>query len=202
MMNFLRFESLKTKHGFSLRENYAHCTITSLEEKLHGMGFQSDDYVYCEQVHGNHVAVVDQTFLGKKVSATDALVTQEKGLVLVIQTADCCPIFLYDPEEEAVGLIHSGKKGTQLDILTHTISKMREVFGTEPKNLQMALGPCIRPPFYEIDFAAEIIAQGKRAGVLQIHDCELNTGADLNRFYSYRMEKGKTGRHYSAICLN
>jgi copper oxidase (laccase) domain-containing protein len=63
----------------------------------------------------------------------------------------------------------------------------------------VVLGPCIRPPDYEVDFAREIQQQAKQAGVGLFHDSGLNTAADLSRFYSYRKEMGKTGRMLALI---
>jgi hypothetical protein len=73
---------------------------------------------------------------------------------------------------------------------------MQQHFGTDPADLHVQLSPCIRPPAYEIDFAAQIRQQAQDAGVpaAQIHDTGLCTSLDLHRFYSYRMEKGRTGR--------
>jgi copper oxidase (laccase) domain-containing protein len=67
-------------------------------------------------------------------------------------------------------------------------------YGTEPADLVAQLSPCIRPPFYEVDFAANIVQSLKRSGVRQVFDSGENTAADLERYYSYRMEKGRTGR--------
>jgi len=56
------------------------------------------------------------------------------------------------------------------------------------------LGPCIRPPHYEVDFAAEIARQAEGAGIGEYHDCGCDTASDLRNCYSYRMEQGRTGR--------
>jgi polyphenol oxidase len=73
---------------------------------------------------------------------------------------------------------------------------MQNRFGTNPGNLVVQLSPCIRPPAYEIDFAALIRAQALEAGVQpkNLHDSSLCTSADPDRFYSYRRERGRTGR--------
>ena len=69
-------------------------------------------------------------------------------------------------------------------------------FNTKPSDLIALLAPCIRPPHYEIDFASEIKKQALASGILEenYHDSGLCTASDLNRFYSYRLEKGNTGR--------
>jgi polyphenol oxidase len=74
--------------------------------------------------------------------------------------------------------------------------------GTRAADVVAVLGPCIRPPDYEIDFAAEIGEQAERAGVGNYTDCGLNTAANLQRFYSYRREMGKTGRMMALITRN
>jgi copper oxidase (laccase) domain-containing protein len=63
------------------------------------------------------------------------------------------------------------------------------------------LGPCIRPPHYEIDFAADIVEQCRRAGVRQINDSATCTACDTTRYYSYRAEKGRTGRMLALLAL-
>ena len=68
-------------------------------------------------------------------------------------------------------------------------------------NVIVQLGPCIRPPHYEVDFAAEIGRQAARAGIVRFHDCGLCTACDLARYYSYRAEKGKTGRMWGVLML-
>ena len=79
---------------------------------------------------------------------------------------------------------------------------MIERFGSDPANMIVQLSPCIRPPHYEVDFAAEIIRQCRALGVQQIHDSGICTACDLDRYYSYRAEKGKTGRMLAVLGLN
>jgi copper oxidase (laccase) domain-containing protein len=153
-----------------------------------------------EQIHGNGVAVVDQGS-PEKTLAVDALVTKDPGVVLGIYVADCCAIYFVDPVRAVIGLAHSGRKGTEEKIAARTVDRMATSFGSVPEDLVVQLSPCIRPPFYEVDFAAQIVTQLEAAGVRQISDCGENTGADLERFYSYRMERGMTGRMLAFLKL-
>jgi hypothetical protein len=82
-----------------------------------------------------------------------------------------------------------------------TLEHMVRGFESAPEDLVVQLSPCIRPPFYEVDFAAQIVNQLKVEGIRQIYDGGENTGADLERFYSYRMEKGSTGRMLAFLTL-
>ena len=157
-----------------------------------------------EQVHGNEVAVVpgDSTIIAPDglpvVPGCDGLVTNQKGIVLAIYVADCGAIWLADKKTGAIGLIHSGKKGSEGNILGVAVRTMERRFGSRCEDIVAVLSPCIRPPAYEIDFAAEIGRQAKDGGI-NFTDCGLNTAADLGRFYSYRKELGKTGRMMALI---
>jgi len=117
-------------------------------------------------------------------------------LVLGIYVADCGAIYIVDQKTGALGLLHSGKKGTELGILSKAIAQMVAEFGSDPEDLVVALAPCIRPPAYEIDFAKDIRQQALAAGVKEenYHDCGVCTSSDLDQYYSYRVEKGATGR--------
>jgi copper oxidase (laccase) domain-containing protein len=106
-----------------------------------------------------------------------------------------------DPKTPAIGLVHSGRKGTELGVVTNAIRQMIERFGSDPANMILQLSPCIRPPHYEVDFAAEIIRQCRALGIQQIHDSGICTACHLNRYYSYRAEKGKTGRMLAVLGL-
>jgi copper oxidase (laccase) domain-containing protein len=79
---------------------------------------------------------------------------------------------------------------------------MTERFGSHPANMIVQLSPCIRPPHYQVDFAAEIRQQCRALGVQHIHDSGTCTACDLGRYYSYRAEKGKTGRMLAVIGLD
>ncbi len=174
-------------------ENSHHAALTEL-------GLSDRKMILCQQVHGNNVAIVDRS-CSSPVNECDGLATDDPAVLLGIYVADCCPAYLVDPVHRAVALLHSGKKGTELDITTRAIESMAEQFGSHPKDMVAQLGPCIRPPHYEIDFAATILSQCRQSGIKEAHDCGKCTGSDLQRYYSYRMEKGKTGRMLAVLGL-
>jgi copper oxidase (laccase) domain-containing protein len=155
-----------------------------------------------EQVHGNKIAVVDLAPASDtEFSGCDGFITRQRGIALGIHVADCCAVYIVDPTTPAIGLVHSGKKGTELQIARSAIEQMQERFGSSPADMIVQLSPCIRPPHYEIDFAAEIIRQCRSCGVSQIHDSGVCTACDLDSYYSYRAEKGKTGRMLALLGL-
>ena len=153
-----------------------------------------------EQVHEAEVAVVTEenriALSQSSAAGVDGFVTATPQAALGIYVADCGAVFLADPVRRAVGLVHSGKNGTKLGITVRAIELMGEHFESRPEDLVVVLGPCIRPPAYEIDFAADIRRQCLDAGVppAQYHDSGQCTSSNLELYYSYRMEKGKTGR--------
>jgi len=158
-----------------------------------------------EQVHGNAVAVVPGSAQITApdglpvVPGVDGLVTRDAGVVLAIYVADCGVIWLADRRTGAIGLLHSGKNGTAANIFGQALERMSAEFGTRARDVTAVLGPCIRPPDYEVDFAAAIASQACGAGVGNFIDCGLNTASDPARFYSYRKQLGKTGRMLALI---
>lgn len=156
------------------------------------------------QIHGSSIAVIPEKSSSSLIDhpGVDGLLTATPGQLLAIYVADCAAIFLADPISNAAGLLHSGKKGTELGILTSAVSLMSRHFGTNPSNLVCVVSPCIRPPDYEIDFAAEIRTQAIALGIGSFHDSCENTATDLRRHYSYRIEKGRTGRMLALLCLS
>jgi len=164
------------------------------------LGFPREPFGTARQVHGDRVAVLREA-VTQEVAGTDGLVTNVPGLCLGVYVADCCAVYLVDPVKRSIGLLHSGKKGTELGIAARGLETMATEFGSAPGDIVAQLSPCIRPPHYEVDFAAEIVRQLKSAGVGRVADCGANTGADLNRYYSYRMEKGRTGRLLALLMI-
>ena len=165
-------------------------------------GFDATPLATAEQVHGDRIAIVDLALDGdREFAGCDGLITTRRDVVLGIHVADCCAVYIVDAKTPAIGLVHSGKKGTALAIVTKAIAQMRERFGSDPAELVVQLSPCIRPPHYEIDFAADIAAECRAAGVGQINDSGVCTACDLDRYYSYRAEKGKTGRMLALLAL-
>ena len=168
------------------------------------LGVTGRSFITAEQVHGHGVAVIapGTELATSPLPCVDAIVTNRSDVCLGIYVADCCAIFLVDPRRRAVGLAHSGRKGTDEDILSATVKMMGQEFGSEPADIIAQLSPCIRPPWYEVDFAARIVEQGREAGLGRIVDDGVCTAANPDRYYSYRREKGRTGRMLALLALD
>ena len=138
---------------------------------------------------------------GREFAGCDGIITNQRRVTLGIYVADCCAVYIFDPKTPAIGLVHSGRKGTELGVVTNAINQMVHRFSSDPANMIVQLSPCIRPLHYEVDFAAEIMQQCQAFGVKEIHDSGICTACNLDRYYSYRAEKGKTGRMLALIAL-
>jgi copper oxidase (laccase) domain-containing protein len=173
---------------------------SSLRQRL-GLGGMA--FATAEQVHGNDIAVIAEPLGGERCfDRVDGLITDRTDVALGIYVADCSAVFIVDPVRRAIGLVHSGKKGTELGIVPNAIGRMQEKFGSTPSDFVVQISPCIRPPHYEVDFASEIIRQARSCGVEQIEDTGRCTACDLHSYYSYRAEKGRTGRMLALLGLN
>jgi copper oxidase (laccase) domain-containing protein len=156
--------------------------------------------VTTEQVHGSSVALVD-TNTTAPLLQTDGLVTTQQGVTLGIYVADCAPVWIVARDGTAGALLHSGKKGTELGITRQGIRMLADCTGKQAGAFLAIIGPCIRPPCYEVDFASEIARQAREEGIHEIHDAGICTACDPDRYYSYRREKGLTGRMLATLTL-
>ena len=199
-MKSLRFPALTHRglpHFFTLRQHVPP-ESSHLPEALRAEGLPAE-MVAAEQIHGVGVAKVGKGDAGQVIPQADALITGERGVSLVVRVADCGPVWLHCKKTGSIGLVHSGRKGTELGIVPATIQAMKKEFGAEPAHMLGFLGPCIRPPHYDVDFVGGILRQIEAEGVGEIVDSGLCTASDPERFYSYRREKGQTGRHFAVL---
>ena len=210
---FPALEGVGCRHGFVERVpgiELSHDKAIVLEnlDKVHRqarqiLGLGNRKFITVRQVHGDKIARVDSVpATDHCFEGCDGLITNQRDVCLGIYVADCCAVYLVDRNARAIGLVHSGKKGTALGVVNGAVDLLRKEFDVEPPDLIVQLSPCIRPPHYEIDFAAEIARQCREHGVEQIHDNKVCTACDLEHYYSYRAEKGRTGRMLAMLALS
>lgn len=191
--------------------------------------FGTQELIEINQVHGDHIltihqpAIPDQVVIPGPMFQGDAVITNATGKLLLIQVADCQPILLFDPIKQVVANIHSGWKGSLLNIIQQTITVMKEKFGCRPDHLLAGIGPSLGPCCAEFihyrdeipeqfwcykndrhyfDFWAISQDQLISAGVLSEHIqiSELCTRCRSDLFFSYRRQK-ITGRFAAVIGL-
>lgn len=120
------------------------------------MGGTLSDIVCSDQTHTTNVLRVDRSCGGYGVmrerpyTDVDGLVTNDPGVILATFYADCVPLYFVDPKHRAIGLSHSGWRGTVGRMGAATLAKMKEEFGTDPKDVLAAVGPSICQDCYEV----------------------------------------------------
>lgn len=120
------------------------------------LGVSFDSFVAAHQTHTTNIKKVGLNDKGKGVTKErdytdiDGLITDEKGITLVTFFADCIPLYFFDPVNNAIGLAHSGWRGTLNGMVTKMVQAMKENYKTEPKNLIACIGPGICEDCYEI----------------------------------------------------
>jgi len=186
------------------------------------LGIDLSQLAISHQVHGNEVLLVTEP--GRK-EGYDAQITNQKNIFLVVSIADCTPILIYDTKNNAVAAIHAGWKGTVGNIVTNTLLKMRQQFGTLGKDCKAFIGACIGNSNFEVGEevalyfnnplkrfdsqkqkwfvdlkkanSEQLIAFGVLPENIEISEYCTVTNNDL--FFSHRKEKEKTGRMMAVI---
>jgi polyphenol oxidase len=183
--------------------------------------------VILKQVHGNEILEIKNGGSFVCAGEADGMCTNERGLTLAIQTADCAGVLLYDPANHAVAALHAGRKGAELNILDKCVTKMQNLYGTNANTLLMYIGAHIRGCCYELpyemaaefekyenavkirdgkhflDIASVLLSQAKASGIKD-ENIEINadcTSCKSQKYFSYRAENGKCGRMLTAIGL-
>ncbi len=185
--------------------------------------------VDARQAQADRVARITADERGTRIQNVDGLITNMPGIPLMLRFADCVPILFYDPVHRAIGIAHAGWRGTVGKVVTHTVEAMCEAFGTAPKDLVACVCPSIGPCCYEIggdvrqrveetfpeashlllrqngsvhlDLWEANAHQLRSLGVGQIEVAGLCTSDRTDEWYSWRREKGHTGRFAAIIAL-
>jgi hypothetical protein len=175
-----------------------------------------------KQVHGDRVVFASHDSLGEREEA-DAVLTDQPDLPIVVRTADCLPVYLYDARHRAIGVAHCGWRSTQKHILKKTIDLMHKFYRTQAGDLKVALGPALRSCHYEVgnefleffpeqtqkrdgkiffDLIKANRTQLNEAGVSSDHiaDCQICTYCDPD-LHSHRRDGARAGRLLSLMML-
>lgn len=210
---------------FTLKENQRGPTSRQKGFLRKSARFPFKHFPTFRQVHGRHVVLIDEnSLLGSDyLGEADGAMTREENLPLLVRTADCLPVFLYDPEHRGIVLLHAGWRSSYKRIAGNTIYLMKKSWGTRPRDLKVVFGPAIQECCYQVGsefrkyFPKDVARKGNsyfldlplsnrrqliRAGVQgrNIFDGGLCTCCNP-KFFSYRREGEKAGRMASVIML-
>lgn len=200
-------------------------------QRLHDvLALDATTTVDASQAQADCVAIVDARHRGTRIAGVDALVTNKPGTPLLLRYADCVPIFFLDPVQRAIGIGHTGWRGTAMKIAAKTAQTMFDAFGTRPRDLIACVAPSIGPCCYRVgnDVIAQVRAtfddaddlliaqpdgsihfdlwqanarQLRALGVEQIETAAICTADHTGEFYSWRAERGNTGRFGAIIAI-
>jgi len=208
------FDSLNLGGSEDLQENIAENRRRALAE----LEINFEQVSYLHQIHSN---IVCNAKAGKQTG--DALVTNQTGIALAVGAADCYPILFHDEKNGVIGAAHCGWKGTAARIVTNTITEMCKL-GADKNHIKVAIGQGISARNYEV--SDEVIAHFKihgfpetcwnarnldllkankfvleENGILPENIWSLNRCTTESDFFSYRRDKGQTGRMWGIIML-
>ncbi len=157
------------------------------------VGFDPGVLVTAQQVHSSHVAVVTKVEAGKgamdkrsRIPETDALVTNVADVCLMVLSADCVPVLLYDSQQRVIAAVHAGWRGTAAQIVLKTVQVMVDRFGCRAEQIQAGIGPSIGKCCFEVDgevadvfrnlfpVRPDIVTEGKTTGKYQVDLWEAN----------------------------
>jgi len=147
--NSLNLSLVRPASHQGVSENYARITSA--------LAIPPENLVLLNYVHGDDIEIVDCSYRGMgfaretKLRTCDAMITNEPGIVFVTIHADCTSFMIYDPVKHVIAACHAGWKGTLLRIGQKTIEKMSSIFGTNPANCFVGIGPCICANCFEVD---------------------------------------------------
>lgn len=190
-------------------------------------------FVIGNQTHSDNIVIIDKPqtqgweSMEDAIANCDALITDQKNVVLSVLTADCVPVLLYDRKKEVIAAVHAGWKGTKAKIVAKTVQKMVDRFGSDAKDIIAGIAPSIGACCYEVgedvaghfvDYPQALEKKGAKymldlpkinqeqllhAGVLESHVAvsHICTACEVDRFFSYRQEEGCSGRFMSMIVL-
>ncbi len=184
------------------------------------------------QVHGVNVAIAEKPRpVETPPLQADVILTDKPEITLMMRFADCVPILLHDPIRKVIGIAHAGWMGTVRGTVRIAVEAMHSHFGSNPGDIQAAIGPSIGPDHYKVgpdvvmqvrqafgqSSANLLIERGgaihfdlwaanhlalEQAGVKQIELISLCTACHTEDWFSHRAEHGRTGRFGAIIALN
>lgn len=152
------------------------------------LGITPEQMVASRQTHTTNIRVVTKEDCGKGIVVpldyddVDGLITKEKGIALVTSYADCVPLYFVDPVHEVIGLAHSGWRGTVQRMGACMVDRMKQEFGSNPKDFFAAIGPSICRDCYEVsEDVAEAFTELERSHKEALRDiCESGMYARVN----------------------
>ncbi len=197
---------------------------------MKSLGSDLPALISADQTHSSNVLVIDEEFIRyrhqeEEVQDTDGFITALPEVFLMVQVADCQGILFFDPVRRIIAAVHAGWKGLVKNIIPETLRIMHDQFQVDPAHVLVGISPSLGPccsffsdpiqelpsafhPFIlsdrQVDLWGYAIRQLEKAGVgsQNIELARICTQCDPGkRFFSYRGDRGITGRFGCLIAL-
>ncbi|MEN8148009.1 MAG: peptidoglycan editing factor PgeF [Campylobacterota bacterium] len=194
------------------------------------MEYDYPSLIHMRQIHSDKVVTVDSALHHfDSPPECDALITDEPNTPLMVMTADCTPVLLFDSVQNVIAVVHAGRVGAVKGIVPKTIEKMCHNFGSKIEDINVLLGPSIHGCCYEVGetIAREVIGEGYGFAVItkedsyylevnaiikkqleaigikkeKLEDLNICNACENQDFFSYRADKQKTGRIAGVLML-
>lgn len=214
-------DMIETEHFFTSRDLIVKDNVELISEYLN---IEPKNLIHPTQTHSDNVRIVEKNKYN--YDNTDALILTEKDMAIYLNFADCTPVIIYDYKNNIGAIAHAGWRGTAERIAQKTVLRMQKEFGTLPKNVVAAIGPCIsfdefetypdaikrlrasinkvETPYFKdnrVDLKGLNKEQLNEIGVFDVDICPYCTVKDNDKFFSYRKENKTTNRHSAVIKL-
>lgn len=235
------YKDNRDRHLIYFADKVDSVSLNDIKQSRFSLGLQSlvqdhglQKLVVLDQVHDVFGKVIDDGFGLKQASwfehQGDFLITNQKNVALIVLTADCVPLVLYDPIHHAIGLVHAGWKGSYAGVVQKTLSEMQQNYDTQVKDLICTFGPSARSCCYQVqqsfvdDFAVKyaddvkfikrheqwyfdnssfLQMQLKKFGIVEQNIYTHNVLCTIcnSQFCSFRKEKEMAGRQITMVAL-
>jgi hypothetical protein len=157
-----------------------------------------ENLIFGQQTHSDNLASVSAIDCGKSFSSIDGYITADRQLALGVFTADCLPVFIFDPVRRAAGIVHAGRVGIEKSFIRKALGIFFETYKSDPADVFVAVGPHIRNCCYPMDLELEAREQITASGVENASFAGVCTHED--DFFSYRRD-GTAKRMLSVVMI-
>ncbi|MDD4854673.1 MAG: peptidoglycan editing factor PgeF [Sulfuricurvum sp.] len=220
------FDSLNLAFHVNDTPNDVHQNHLLLAKEL---GYEANTLIYMRQIHSDSVVIVNEMMDFNSPPQCDALITNRPHVPLMVMSADCTPILVYDSTHNAIAAIHAGRAGALNEILPKTLEAMKAEYGTTVEDVMVFLGPSIQGCCYEVNetIARETVEKGYTEALRrdetkvfldvntillqQLHSLGVKkenievvnhcTSCQCDTYFSYRADAHYTGRIAGVILL-
>lgn len=236
------FHTFTTRHGgisqipfntnnlaFHVGDNHKD-VVKNQQSLAQAIGYDLNKLVHMRQIHSDKIVVVDTAVHDfNNPPECDALITDQTMVPLMVMTADCTPVLLFDPVQNVIAVVHAGRAGAVKGIVPKTIQKMCSEFGSNIEEISVVLGPSIDGCCYEVGekIAKEVTDEGydfaviakkgsfylevnaiikKQLGEIgikknKLEDLNICNACENQDFFSYRADHQQTGRIAGVLML-